>query len=74
MRFREILFVLQPKLVINNIEILRKATADDDSMVSASMYHDSFLWRLIALGVNERSIPILLVTSDRLASVLKLLV
>lgn len=52
-----------PKLVINNIEILRNATTDD-STVSASMYHDSFLWRLIALGINERCMPIILVTSD----------
>ncbi|KAF5198804.1 embryo defective [Thalictrum thalictroides] len=53
----------QPKLIINNIEILRYAITDDSS-VSASMYHDSFLWRLIALGINERSLPIILVTSD----------
>lgn len=52
-----------PKLVINNIEILRNATTDD-STVSASMYHDSFLWRLIALGINERSLPTIFVTSD----------
>ncbi|KAK9133203.1 hypothetical protein Scep_012731 [Stephania cephalantha] len=55
----------QPKLVINNIDILRNAIlTDDDSMVSASMFHDSFLWRLVALGANERSFPIILVTSD----------
>ncbi|KAF6159140.1 hypothetical protein GIB67_032757 [Kingdonia uniflora] len=54
----------QPKLVINNIEILRDAVLTDDSSVSASMYHDSFLWRLIALGVNEMSLPIILLTSD----------
>ncbi|KAF9588469.1 hypothetical protein IFM89_010495 [Coptis chinensis] len=53
----------QPKLVINNIEILRYATTDDTT-VSAQMYHDSFLWRLIALGINERSLPVILVTSD----------
>ena len=30
----------------------------------ASMYHDSLLWRIIALGVNERCLPVVLVTSD----------
>ncbi|CAA7407886.1 unnamed protein product [Spirodela intermedia] len=54
----------QPKLVINNIEVLRKAVAEDDSTVSAAVYHDNFLWRLVALGINERSLPIILVTSD----------
>lgn len=54
----------QPKLVINNIDVLRKATTIDDSMVPAGMYHDSFIWRLIALGVNERCLPVILVTSD----------
>lgn len=56
---------MQPKLVINNIDILRKAFLTDDSSVSAAMYHDSFLWRVIALGVNERCLPVFLVTSDR---------
>jgi len=56
---------MQPKLVINNIDVLRKATTIDDSMVPAGMYHDSFIWRLIALGVNERCLPVILVTSDR---------
>lgn len=54
----------QPKLVINNIDVLRKATTADDSMVPAGMYHDSLIWRLIALGVNERCLPVILVTSD----------
>ncbi|ONK81992.1 uncharacterized protein A4U43_C01F35000 [Asparagus officinalis] len=54
----------EPKLVINNIDILRKATTTDDSMVPAAMYHDSFIWRLIALGVNERCLPVILSTSD----------
>lgn len=56
----------QPKLVINNIDVLRNATLNDDSSVSASMYHDSLIWRMIALGANERCLPIILVTSDRL--------
>ncbi|XP_077215227.1 embryo defective 1381 [Tasmannia lanceolata] len=54
----------QPKLVINNIDVLRKATLKDDSTVSAAMYHDSLLWRLIALGLNERCLPVILLTSD----------
>ncbi|XP_050247909.1 uncharacterized protein LOC126695273 [Quercus robur] len=54
----------QPKLVINNIDVLRNATLNDDSSVSASMYHDSLIWRMIALGANERCLPIILVTSD----------
>lgn len=54
----------QPKLVINNIDVLRNAILTDDSTVCASMYHDSLLWRIIALGANERCLPVILVTSD----------
>ncbi|KAB1222096.1 hypothetical protein CJ030_MR2G028785 [Morella rubra] len=54
----------QPKLVINNIDVLRNATLDDDSLVCASMYHDSLIWRIIALGANERCLPVILITSD----------
>ncbi|EOX93337.1 Embryo defective 1381 isoform 2 [Theobroma cacao] len=54
----------QPKLVINNIEILRNAMLTDDSTVCGSMYHDSLIWRIIALGANERCLPVVLVTSD----------
>ncbi|CAK7349040.1 unnamed protein product [Dovyalis caffra] len=54
----------QPKLVINNIEVLKNAILVDDSMVSGPMYHDSLVWRIIALGANERCLPVMLVTSD----------
>ncbi|KAF9688263.1 hypothetical protein SADUNF_Sadunf02G0179100 [Salix dunnii] len=54
----------QPKLVINNIEVLKKAILVDDSMVSGPMYHDSLIWRIVAMGANERCLPIMLVTSD----------
>uniref|UniRef100_A0A6N2N0U8 Uncharacterized protein n=1 Tax=Salix viminalis TaxID=40686 RepID=A0A6N2N0U8_SALVM len=54
----------QPKLVINNIEVLKKALLVDDSMVSGPMYHDSLIWRIVALGANERCLPIMLATSD----------
>ncbi|XP_039159969.1 uncharacterized protein LOC104424723 isoform X1 [Eucalyptus grandis] len=54
----------QPKLVINNIDVLRHAILTDDSSVSASMYHDSLIWRIIALGANERCLPVILITSD----------
>ncbi|KAI3992590.1 hypothetical protein MKX01_020882 [Papaver californicum] len=54
----------QPKLVIDNIEVLKNGVLIDDSTVSASMYHDSFLWRLISLCVNERCLPVILITSD----------
>ncbi|KAI3968984.1 hypothetical protein MKX01_001461 [Papaver californicum] len=54
----------QPKLVIDNIEVLKKGVLIDDSTVCASMYHDSFLWRLISLCVNERCLPVILITSD----------
>lgn len=55
----------QPKLVINNIEVLRNAILEDgDSSVRAPMYHDSLIWRMIALGANEKSLPVILVTSD----------
>lgn len=54
----------QPKLVINNIEVLKHAALVDDSSVSASMYHDSLIWRIIALGANEMCLPVILITSD----------
>ncbi|XP_027062493.1 uncharacterized protein [Coffea arabica] len=54
----------QPKLVINNIDVLKNAVLTDDTTVNASMYHDSFIWRTIALCVNERCLPVILVTSD----------
>ncbi|CAL5342363.1 unnamed protein product [Camellia sinensis] len=54
----------QPKLVINNIEVLKHAVLTDDSTVSGSLYHDCLIWRIIALGANERCLPIILVTSD----------
>ncbi|EPS69436.1 hypothetical protein M569_05329, partial [Genlisea aurea] len=54
----------QPKLVINNIEVLKKAFIEDNKTVCGSMYHDNLIWRMIALGANERTLPIILVTSD----------
>ncbi|GAB4825203.1 hypothetical protein Ancab_008078 [Ancistrocladus abbreviatus] len=54
----------QPKLVVNNVDVLRNAVLTDDSTVCASMYHDSLIWRIIALGANERCLPVILVTSD----------
>ncbi|KAF3443401.1 hypothetical protein FNV43_RR13083 [Rhamnella rubrinervis] len=55
----------QPKLVINNIDVLRNAILlHGDSSVCASIYHDSLIWRIIALGANERCLPVILVTSD----------
>ncbi|KAL9255293.1 hypothetical protein AKJ16_DCAP17985 [Drosera capensis] len=54
----------QPKLVMNNIEVLKNAALVDDSTVCASMYHDSLIWRIIGLGANERCVPVILVTSD----------
>ncbi|XP_022841453.1 uncharacterized protein LOC111365256 isoform X2 [Olea europaea var. sylvestris] len=53
-----------PKLVMNNIEILKCAVSTDDTTICGSMYHDSLIWRIIALGANERCLPVLLVTSD----------
>ncbi|KAM7273556.1 hypothetical protein ACFE04_028220 [Oxalis oulophora] len=29
------------------------------------MYHDSLIWRIIALGANERCLPVILLTSNR---------
>ncbi|XP_057429536.1 uncharacterized protein LOC130722727 [Lotus japonicus] len=54
----------QPKLVINNIEVLKHATINDEFSVSGSLYHDSLIWRIIALGANERCLPVILLTSD----------
>ncbi|ESW18100.1 hypothetical protein PHAVU_006G013000 [Phaseolus vulgaris] len=54
----------QPKLVINNIEVLKHATVNDKLSVSGPLYHDSLIWRMIALGANERCLPVILVTSD----------
>ncbi|XWS75798.1 hypothetical protein CRYUN_Cryun01aG0123100 [Craigia yunnanensis] len=56
--------VIKPKLVINNVEILRNAMLTDDSTVCGSMYLDSLIWRIIAFGANERCLPVVLVTSD----------
>lgn len=56
----------QPKLIINNVDVLRNASlSDDGTSVCGSMYHDSLVWRIIALGANERCLPVILVTSDR---------
>ncbi|XP_076938091.1 uncharacterized protein LOC143606094 [Bidens hawaiensis] len=54
----------QPKLILNNIDVLKIAALVDDSSVSASMYHDSLIWRIIALGSNETCLPVILVTSN----------
>lgn len=56
----------QPKLVINNLDILRKAIRDSsvDPIVDAVNYHDSLLLRLVSLGLNERCLPVIFVTSD----------
>ncbi|KAL3509922.1 hypothetical protein ACH5RR_029323 [Cinchona calisaya] len=54
----------QPKLVINNIDVLKNAVLTDDTTVNASLYHDSLIWRTISLCVNERCLPVFLVTSD----------
>ncbi|MED6205642.1 hypothetical protein PIB30_019581 [Stylosanthes scabra] len=54
----------QPKLVLNNIEVLKHATVNDDISVKGPLYHDSLIWRIIALGANERCLPVILVTSD----------
>ncbi|KAF7833043.1 Embryo defective 1381 isoform 1 [Senna tora] len=54
----------QPKLVINNIEVLKHATLNNEFSVSGPQYHDSLIWRIISLGVNERCLPVVLVTSD----------
>jgi hypothetical protein len=55
---------VQPKLVLNNVDVLKRATCEDDTMVPAAMYHDSFIWRLIALGANEQCLPVFMSTSD----------
>ncbi|KAK3129191.1 hypothetical protein QOZ80_6BG0473350 [Eleusine coracana subsp. coracana] len=54
----------QPKLVLNNVDVLRNASCEDETMVPASMYHDSFIWRVIALGANERCLPVFISSSD----------
>lgn len=51
--------------MINNIEVLKNAVSEDDRTICGSMYHDSLIWRIIALGANESCLPIVLVTSDR---------
>ncbi|KAL6838978.1 hypothetical protein ACP4OV_031205 [Aristida adscensionis] len=54
----------QPKLVLSNVDVLRKAICEDETMVPAAMYHDSFIWRVIALGANEQCLPVIISTSD----------
>lgn len=51
--------------MINNIEVLKNAAVMDDATICGSMYHDSLIWRIIALGANETCLPVLFVTSDR---------
>ncbi|XP_057550360.1 uncharacterized protein LOC130828402 [Amaranthus tricolor] len=54
----------QPKLVLNNIEVLKNAITNDDSTVCAPTYHDSLIWRIISLGANEMCLPVIIMTSD----------
>ncbi|KAH6803019.1 embryo defective 1381 [Perilla frutescens var. frutescens] len=54
----------QPKLVLNNIELLKNAVVENDRTICGSTYHDSLIWRVIALGANERCLPVVFVTSD----------
>lgn len=51
--------------MINNIELLKRACLENDRTICGSMYHDSLIWRVIALGANERCLPVIFVTSDR---------
>ncbi|KHN42228.1 hypothetical protein glysoja_047499 [Glycine soja] len=53
-----------PKLVINNIEVLKHAAENDESSVSGPLYHDSLVWRIMALGADKLCLPVILVTSD----------
>ena len=55
----------QPKLVLNNIDVLKNAISKDASKVPAPVYHDSLIWRIISVGANEMCLPVILVTSDR---------
>ncbi|KAM7272782.1 hypothetical protein ACFE04_028824 [Oxalis oulophora] len=41
-----------------------RAVLTDNATVSPSMYHDSLIWRIIALGANERCLPVILLTSN----------
>ncbi|PKU77220.1 uncharacterized protein LOC110107644 [Dendrobium catenatum] len=54
----------QPKLVINNIDVLRRTVITDDSAVPAAMYHDSLIWRVVEMGVNDKCLPVIFITSD----------
>ncbi|CAM6083792.1 unnamed protein product [Calypogeia fissa] len=55
----------QPKLVINNVELLRKAAAKaPGGNVHGALYHDSLLMHITKMGVNVGCIPIILVSSD----------
>uniref|UniRef100_A0ACD5XUP9 Uncharacterized protein n=2 Tax=Avena sativa TaxID=4498 RepID=A0ACD5XUP9_AVESA len=56
--------LFQPKLVLNNVDVLKRAACEDETMVPAAMYHDSFIWRVIALGANEQCLPVFMATSD----------
>lgn len=51
--------------MINNIEILKNAVSENDRTICGSTYHDSLIWRIVALGANERCLPVIFVTSDR---------
>ena len=56
---------MQPKLVLNNIDVLKNVISGDACTVPAAVYHDSLIWRIISLGANEMCLPVILVTSDR---------
>ncbi|KAL2652515.1 hypothetical protein R1flu_020643 [Riccia fluitans] len=55
----------QPKLIINNLDLMRKATPENpEDSLHGALYHDSLLMQVSKLGYNYGCIPIVLVSSD----------
>eukprot|EP00897_Mesotaenium_endlicherianum_P008063 jgi/Mesen1/7285/ME000373S06353 len=59
--------MVQPKLVINGVDVLRRAqpaTGGRQLSPTGAAFHDSFLTRLVRTAASYTSLPVLLVSSD----------
>ncbi|BFI24425.1 hypothetical protein MPTK2_1g11420 [Marchantia polymorpha subsp. ruderalis] len=55
----------QPKLIINNLGLMRKAAPENpEDGLHGALYHDSLLMQITKLGFSEGCIPIISVSSD----------
>ncbi|KAL3684319.1 hypothetical protein R1sor_002341 [Riccia sorocarpa] len=55
----------QPKLIINNLDLMRKAAPENpEESLHGALYHDSLLMQVSKLGFNHGCIPLIMVSSD----------